>query len=357
MRGFCTATIVDKYEETADSVVLQLSVPDERRDDFHFLPGQHVPIRIDIDGKPVRRTYSICSSVQDDVLRLGIRVQEGGLFSNFAAAELNVGDTLQIMPPAGRFNVPLDPAAKKTYAAFVAGSGITPLLSIVKSTLETEPASRFILFYGNRKRATTMFVEELWGLKNLYGERLALHFIMSREHAEIEIYNGRLDAPKLNALHAAFLTNARPDDVFLCGPNPMIDELTGVLLQLDYDESQIHSERFRPGLRGEATPRPSKTATPEEGTEVTFVMDGQRQSFHMSPDDPSVLDAAQSNGVEFPYSCKGGVCSTCRAKLTGGEVDLAVNYALEPWELEKGFILTCQASPKTKQIELDFDQT
>lgn len=357
MRQFCTATIVDKRKETEDSVVITLQVPADRADDFRYIQGQHVPIRAEIDGQQVRRTYSICSSVSEQELKLGIRVQEGGLFSGFLAENLEAGDTIELMPPSGRFHTPLDSTQTKTYAAFVAGSGITPLLSIIKSTLETEPGSEFVIFYGNRKRATTMFIEDLWALKNSYRDRLSLHFIMSQEPAEIELYSGRLDAAKVTALHEAFLAARAPDDVFLCGPNPMIDEITAALKKLGYDEQRIHSERFRPGLRGESTPRPRPKATPKEGTEVTIIMDGQRQVFHMQPDAPSLLDAAQANGFDFPYSCKGGVCSTCRTRLTKGEVDMATNYALEPWELEKGFILTCQASPRTREVELDFDQT
>lgn len=355
-RGFCRATIVDKREETRDSVVLTLSVPEDRAEDFRYDQGQHVPVRAEIDGDNVRRTYSICASVGEQALRLGVRVQDGGVFSNFIAERLAPGDTLEIMPPTGRFNTALDAAHEKIYAAFVAGSGITPILSIVKSVLETEPGSRFVVFYGNRRRATTMFVEELWALKNLYRDRLSLHFVMSQEESEIELYNGRLDAAKITALHAAFLEQARPDDVFLCGPNPMIDEATQALVEIGYDAKRIHSERFRPGLRGEAAPRPAARVMPKEGTEVAVVMDGQRQSFRMTPEDASILDAARANGLELPYSCKGGVCSTCRSRLTKGDVEMAANYALEPWELEKGYILTCQASPKSEAIEIDFDQ-
>jgi ring-1,2-phenylacetyl-CoA epoxidase subunit PaaE len=261
------------------------------------------------------------------------------------------------MPPAGHFHAPLDPAQRKNYAAFVAGSGITPVLSILKTTLETEPESRFIVFYGNRTTATTMFIDELWSLKNLYGERLSLHFLMSREPLEIEIYNGRLDRAKAGALHEAFLAHERPDEIFLCGPNPMIDELTRTLTGLGYDAARIHAERFHPGLPGEAMPAPSSRTAPREGTNVTIALDGRRRSFRMEPGEDSILDAAARNGIALPYSCKGGVCATCRSRLLRGKVSMAVNYALEPWELEKGYVLTCQSTPTTTEIELDFDQT
>ncbi|MEO0998815.1 MAG: FAD-binding oxidoreductase, partial [Pseudomonadota bacterium] len=214
MRTFRPATITDKREETADSVVLTLAVPREDHDDFRYRHGQHLPVRAEIDGKSVRRTYSICAGAGEQRLKLGVRVQPGGVLSNYLAS-LEPGDTLEIMPPYGHFNTALDPDAKKTYAAFVAGSGITPILSIVTTTLETEADSRFVVFYGNRKRATTMFVEELWALKNRFRDRLALHFVMSQEPGDIPLYEGRLDAGKLRDLHTAFLGRTRPDEVFL----------------------------------------------------------------------------------------------------------------------------------------------
>ncbi len=355
MRKFRPATITGKRRETADSVVLTLAVPREDRDDFRYRHGQHLPVRAEIDGRSVRRTYSICAGAGEQRLRLGVRVQPGGVLSNYLAA-LEPGDTLEVMPPYGHFNTALDPAVSKTYAAFVAGSGITPILSIVTTTLETEPDSRFIVFYGNRKRASTMFVEDLWALKNRFRKRLALHFVMSQEPGDIPLYEGRLDAAKLRELHTAFLSHARPDEVFLCGPNPMIDELTRALTDLGYAGAAIHSERFRPGLKGEAPPPRAPVDAPADGTEVVVVMDGQRQSFHMQPNAESVLDAAAEAGIELPYSCKGGVCSTCRVKLRRGEVDMAANYALEPWELDAGFILSCQARPLSKELELDYDE-
>jgi ring-1,2-phenylacetyl-CoA epoxidase subunit PaaE len=357
MRKFHPATINRKETETADSYVLTLSVPEDVRDEFVYEQGQHLPVRAFLNDKSVRRTYSICSSVNDAELRLGVRIQEGGLFSNYIADKLEVGDTLEIMPPYGHFNTPLSADAGKTYAAFVAGSGITPILSIVKTTLETEPDSRFLIFYGNRKRSTTMFIEGLFALKNIYGERLSLHFIMSQEPTDIELYGGHVDGEKVKQLHNAFMSNCRADDIFICGPNPMIDDVTESLASLGYDKSNIHSERFRAGLKGEKAKKPESKHIPQGGAEVTIVIDGNRQSFQMRPDNASILDAAHDSGLELPYSCKGGVCSTCRCLLTKGEVDMVLNYALEPWELEKGFILTCQSTPKTTEIELDYDQT
>lgn len=357
MSRFHAATIVEKTRDTADSILLTLAVAPEVANRFAYRQGQHLPIRAEIDGVSVRRTYSICSSVEERCLRLGIRVQEGGVFSNHVADHLRVGDEVEAMPPNGRFNIPLAPDRAKTYVAFVSGSGMSPIYSIVKTTLETEPGSRFIVFYGNRTRATTMFIEPLFGLKNRFPERLALHFVMSREPSDLDLYVGRLDAAKVTRLHDAVMAEMRADDVFLCGPNPMIDEVAGALVGLGYGPEQLHSERFRAGMSGEPAPRPTATVTPKEGASITVVLDGQRESFHMGPEHASVLDAAQASGLDLPYSCKGGVCSTCRTLLTQGEAEMGLNYALEEWEVERGFILTCQASPKTPEIEIDFDQT
>lgn len=357
MKRFQPLTIVAKEKEADDCVVLTLEAPASAAAEYHYTQGQHLPLRAEIGGKSVRRTYSICASVNDASLRLGIRVQPDGVFSNYVADNLNVGDSLEALPPYGHFNTELKPGSARSYAAFVAGSGITPVLSIIKTTLETETDSRFVLFYGNRMRSTTMFIEELFALKNLYRERLALHFIMSQEPTDIALYEGRLDGTKVTELHKAFLGNISIDEVYLCGPNPMIDEVTAALTKLGVAEDHIHSERFRPGGVGEgAAPRKRRT-TKTKGTEVDVIVDGQRQRFTMAPDDASVLDAARRNGLDLPYSCKGGVCSTCRCRLTKGEVDMVLNYALEPWELEKGFILTCQAIPTTDSLELDYDQT
>ena len=204
------------------------------------------------------------------------------------------------MPPFGHFNTQLDPENEKTYVACVAGSGITPILSIVKTTLEAEPASRFVIFYGNRKRASTMFLEELWALKNIFRERLALHFIMSQESTDIELYGGRVDGDKITELHQAFLKDVRVDDFFLCGPNPMIDDVTSSLEKLGYRKEQIHSERFRAGLKGEKAAPIKTAAIPEGGSEITVIVDGNRQSFHMRADDTSILDAALENGIDLP---------------------------------------------------------
>ncbi len=354
MLKYYPATVIDSRKEADDAILLTLAVPAHARDEFRYSQGQHLPVRAQVDGEELRRTYSICASVSDDTLRLGVRVQ--GAVSGHLAG-LQPGDAVEVMPPTGHFQVPLDPAHAKHYAAFVAGSGITPILSIVKTTLETEAVSRFTVFYGNRKRSTTMFIEELYALKNLYADRLSLHFVMSREDDEIRLYNGRIDGARARELHDAFLSETRPDDLFLCGPNPMIDDLTETLLAMDYKNENIHTERFRTEepdtTDGDRPPAPEAPA----GTVVTIVMDGNRQTFEMEDPEQPLLDAALDAGFDLPYSCMGGVCSTCRTRLTKGKVNMEVNQALEDWELEKGFILACQAHPETDEIEIDYDQT
>ncbi|MEL7449281.1 MAG: FAD-binding oxidoreductase, partial [Pseudomonadota bacterium] len=309
MASFVPATLVKRAQETPDSLRIELKVPDDVAAQFSYHQGQHLPVRAEIDGKRIRRTYSICSTVDERTLRLGVRVQEGGRFSQYLANSLQPGDTLEVMPPKGHFFTELDPQRSRRYAAFAAGSGITPILSIVGTTLETEPDSRFVVFYGNRTRNSTMFADDLWNLKNRFPDRLSLHFVMSREPADIDLYSGRIDAEKTAALYTAFLAGSPPDEVFVCGPDSMIDEVTTALNEAGIEASHIHTERFRAARK--APPAPA-VDQPKAGTEVLVTMDGQQQRFHMAPGAGTLLDAAREAGLDLPFSCKGGVCSTCR---------------------------------------------
>jgi len=343
-----------------DAVVLTLSIPDELREVFAYREGQHLPVRAEIDGQEVRRTYSVCASVAENELRLGIRVQAGGVFSNYASDRLVVGDIIHAMPPAGRFRTSLCKEQSKSYAAFVAGSGITPVLSIIRTILETESLSEIQLFYGNRKRSTTMFVNELYDLKNRFPDRLALHFIMSREATDIDLYSGRLDRTSVQNLHDAFLKDCVPDEFFICGPNPMIDEISSTLVDLGFAKDRIHTERYRVG--DVRAPRENRQAAESVATDeqeiadVSVITDGHRQKFKMYEGELNIVDAAARQSIELPFSCKSGVCSTCRCKLVAGEVVMAQNYALEQWELDSGFILPCQSIPVTEKVTLDYDQ-
>ena len=356
MRQFHSLSVVSKSNETRDSIRIALDVPEELREKFAFLPGQHLPIRISRDGKPMRRTYSICSPTGQWPLEIGVRVQAGGQFSEFVSNELTVGDTLDVMPPFGQFHASPDAGSEKFYLGFAAGSGITPILSIVATLLRDEPGSRFALFYGNRQQTSTMFIDDLYALKNIYPDRLQLQFVFSQEDQEFAIGAGRLDDAKVRELYASFCRGAKPDEAFVCGPDSMIDTVTKTLLQLGMDSGRVHSERF--GVpRGRKAKAALLPASNVEHTKVTVILDGHKKSFEMAADEENIVDAAAGHGIDLPYSCKGGVCATCRCHVREGEVVMATNYGLETWEVEKGFVLACQSRPLSKALILDYDKT
>ena len=355
MKQFHPLRVVAKQQETRDSLRIALEVPDSLRPAFAFQPGQHLPIQAVLDGKRLRRTYSICSGLGDWPLEIGVRVQPGGQFSEYAANKLAVGDEVEVMPPTGRFHVDLDPGNNKFYLGFAAGSGITPILSIAKSILDSEPGSRFALFYGNRKQSSTMFIEDLYALKNQYPDRLQLHFVFSREEQEFEINAGRIDAEKVEELCAHFCRGDHADEAFVCGPDSMITTVTTALTELGMPADTIHAERFGVPRRG-VKPAAEKSAASEDTTTVTVIMDGHKKCFDMARAGVSIVDAAAENGVELPYSCKGGVCATCRTHLREGDVRMETNYGLEPWEVEAGFVLACQSRPVSEAILLDYDK-
>ncbi len=360
MKHFHKLKIARIEPETPDSVCVYLNVPEELRDEYAFLQGQHLPVRAEINGEQVRRTYSICSAVGDPELRIGVRVQKNGLFSGYIAKTLKAGDTLEVMPPVGHFQTLLSTEKKKNYVAFVSGSGITPLLSIVKTTLVTEPRSRFFLFYANRTQESTMFLEELYALKNQYTDRLSLHFVFSQEEQEFEIASGRFDAEKVRKLYQGFCAGLTADAVFVCGPGTMIDTVKDTLTELGICSSSIHSERFAASKKTEQKPEPvaqQPTDVAEDIVSVTVILDGHTKKFDMPMDGVSVLEAARENGLDLPASCEAGVCSTCRTHLREGEVEMEENYALEPWEVEEGFVLACQAHPLSKKLIIDYDKT
>lgn len=352
MRQFYSLTVAGKGFETRDSVRLAIDVPEELRPSFDFLPGQHLPIRIVRDGKTLRRTYSICSLPGEWPLQIGVRVQPGGQFSEFAANELKEGDQLDVMPPFGQFHASLDASTAKAYLGFAAGSGITPILSILTSILATEQHSSFTLFYGNRRQSTTMFIDDLYALKNRYPDRLQLHFVFSREDQEFPIAAGRLDGAKVHELWAAFCSGISADEVFVCGPDSMINDVTAALVELGMEKDSVHAERFGPPRK---SPSPTEAGAADAAT-ITVIMDGHKKSFEMSEADANIVDAAAEHGIELPYSCKGGVCATCRCHVREGEVAMATNYGLEPWELEAGFALACQSRPQSKAVTLDYDK-
>ena len=356
---FYPLVVSDVRRETADcvSIAFDLSSGNTSLSEvFSFIQGQHLTLRTQLEGQEVRRAYSICSSPLDGELRVAIKKVPGGLFSSFANEQLVVGDTLEVMPADGRFYTELDPQLRRNYVAFAAGSGITPIMSILKTVLATEPHSSFTLFYGNKTTDSIIFHEQLEALKNQYLGRLSLHFVLSREHLDSPLFTGRLDGAKCEAYSRLLFDPATIDAYFLCGPEEMVREIRDCLSAKGVDRSRIHLELFGAGAALAAARRRREQETSAEVlTTVELTLDGKTIQFSLNSRRETLLDAALRHGAELPYACKGGVCCTCRAKLEAGEVEMDVNYALEPEEVAEGFILTCQAHPRTERVVVNFD--
>ncbi len=340
--------------ETPDTVSVAFEVPEALREAFRFSPGQYLTLRATIDGADVRRTYSICSAPHEDDLRVAIKKVPGGIFSTFANECLHAGDELLVMPPQGRFTVPFDPKGARLYVAFAAGSGITPIMSLLKGALHAEPNSRFMLFYGNRGFDHVIFREELELLKNLHPERLAIYHVFSRESLGAELFCGRLDADKCRAYAQRLFLPQEVDTFFLCGPEEMIFGIKAALEALSVPSQRILFELFTTA-GAPRKPRPVVPAADVIEASVTVIQDGMTFEFVLPSDGSTLLDAAMRAGADLPFSCKGGVCSTCKAKVLEGEVEMEVCYGLEPDEIEAGYVLTCQTHPKSKRVVVSFD--
>lgn len=356
MTRFHPLTVKDVRKETDDSVAVTFAVPDALKDNYRFIQGQHLTLKARVGDDECRRSYSICSGVDDGLLRVAIKRLPGGLFSNFANDDLKPGTVLDVMTPMGQFFTALDPDAAKTYVAFVAGSGITPVLSIIKTVLAREPKSRFLLFYGNRTLSSIMFREELEDLKNTYLTRFSIHHILSREQRDADLLNGRIDGARARALLTAFAPAEAVDDVFLCGPQSMIEDVSRTLEDMGLRRDHIHFELFHTETSPREAFKPVKVDSARDAARITIVLNGVRREFDLKFNSDSILDAAQAHGADVPFSCKGGVCCTCRAKVVEGKVDMALNYALEPHEVEQGFVLTCQSRPLTDRVVVDYDE-
>jgi ring-1,2-phenylacetyl-CoA epoxidase subunit PaaE len=355
MSKFYPLTVAKVKHETRDAIAVTFDLPPELEDAFAYQQGQHLTLRAMIAGEDVRRSYSICSAVQDNRLRVAIKRVNGGLFSTWANECIRPGVTIDVMPPEGRFNLPLEPDSRRHYLAFAAGSGITPILSIIKTTLIAEPHSRFTLLYGNRASSSVIFRDELTDLKDQYLERLNLVYIMSREPQDIELFHGRITEDKCRALFQHWLRVENVDYAFICGPEDMMHGVSAALQEAGMPSARIRIELFAAAAaKTERKPR-AVSAEPRHQTEVTVIMDGSHATFTMDKDKESLLDAGLRAGIDMRYSCKGGVCSTCRCKVLEGQVDMDVNYALEDYEVARGFVLGCQSFPVTDKVVVDFD--
>ncbi len=356
MIHFHNLTVKKVVRETDDCVSVTFSVPDDLKETFRFKPGQSLTFRKQLNGEEVRRSYSICSAPADDVLRVAIKKVEGGLFSTWAQ-NLQPGDVLEVMPPVGSFGTELSPDNKKNYVAFAAGSGITPVLSIIKSALLTEPHSTFTLVYGNRTKGSIIFKESLEALKDKFIDRFRLIHILSREKSETEINSGRIDVAKLEQLFAKLIDAGNVDDYFLCGPEEMIFCIKGFLEARGIAKEHIHFELFTiPGQKASTVKTEAKAVTNSgPRAQVGVKLDGVLFNFELPYEGQSILDAALAQGADLPYACKGGVCCTCKARLIEGEVKMEVAWGLEQDEIDAGFILTCQSHPTTEKVVVDFD--
>lgn len=343
-------------KETPDCVTVEFDIPEELKESFAFKQGQSLTMRSFINNEEVRRTYSICSSPLDNLWRVAIKKVDGGLFSSFANDQLVAGDKLEVMPPVGKFYTDLDAANKKHYLAFAAGSGITPVISIIKTTLRTEPNSDFTLVYGNRTRSSIIFFEELEGLKNKYVDRFNFINILSRERTDSPLHSGRIDEQKLKELEK-LVDYSSMDETFICGPEEMIFTVKHFLEQKGIDKKKIHFELFTtPGQQPSSYKKEKKEEATGPKSKVEVKVDGRSIGFELSfNSDMSILDAALNQGADLPFACKGGVCCTCKAKLLEGEVNMDVHWGLEEEEIKQGYILTCQSHPKTDKVVVDFD--
>ncbi|NLD55238.1 MAG: phenylacetate-CoA oxygenase/reductase subunit PaaK [Burkholderiaceae bacterium] len=345
--------------DTAEAVIVTFDVPPDLRTVFGFTQGQYLTLRKEIDGRDLRRSYSICAGIDDGELRVGVRKVRGGTFSNWINTALRPGDTVDVMAPQGRFFVPIEPEAARHHLGIAGGSGITPILSIMKTVLAREPLSRFTLLYGNRMLGSTMFKEELEDLKNRHLSRVVLHHVFSDEHTDAPINMGVLDRAKVRDFLQMLVPAAGIDHAFVCGPFQMNDEAQAALLEAGVPEERIHIERFgiaqQPDAQVGAVIHSAQPGDAEQAR-VVIIRDGLRREVEFRRDQPSILDAASAAGLEVPFSCTSGVCGTCRARLVEGEVRMERNFALDKQEVAAGFVLTCQAHPVTERVVLSFDE-
>ena len=360
--NFYKLGIKDSHPETDTAVCVSFDVPDALRETFRFIQGQFLTLRANIDGKEVRRSYSICSGVNDDHLRVAIKRVKNGLFSNYANDNFKAGDEVEVMPPQGSFHTAIHPDNEKNYMCIAVGSGITPIISIIRTVLDDEPKSRVCLIYGNRRTASLMFRDELSFIKNQYMDRFQWINIMDEEDQGADLFNGRIDNQKGTALHAANLIDIlTTDEAFICGPQAMMSEVSRGFRASGLSDQQIHYELFSNSSEDsekvlQKAQQRVRTYGEKKTSKVTVVVDGRSISFDLATVGENILDAGMHNGLELPYACKAGVCATCKCKLIRGEVEMDISHGLEPHEIKAGYILSCQAHPVSDEVEVDFDQ-
>ncbi len=359
---FHTLKVKQVKRETADSVSISFDIPYELKHDYLFKQGQSLTFRKNFNGEEVRRSYSICSSPFEGEMRIGVKRVENGLFSTYANTELKAGDDLEVMTPIGHFYTELNPENSKHYYAFAAGSGITPILSIIKTTLFTEPKSSFTLVYGNKNTGSIMFLEEIEALKNQYVERFTVFHILSRESVDVPLLNGRISTEKCNEfLDKKLIDPKKVDELFICGPEAMILAVKETMIKAGIDSKHIHFELFTTPAHSQIeykTQASAPSATEKDKAAKAMVsvkIDGITIQMDLPYGGDTILDAALKQGADLPFACKGGVCCTCRAKVTKGSVSMDMNFSLEDDEVEKGYILTCQSHPTSEEVFVDFD--
>jgi ring-1,2-phenylacetyl-CoA epoxidase subunit PaaE len=356
MAQFYNLKVKDIYKETDDCSVITFDVPEHLAKEFDFSQGQHLTLKAEIDGEDVRRSYSLCSSPVENKWQVAVKQIPGGKFSTFVNQELKAGQELEVMAPSGTFGVDVNAEAPKNYLFFAAGSGITPVISMIKTHLKQEPNSTCKLFYVNKTAKSIIFKEELEQLRNTYFGRLEIYYFLTQEKRDIELFNGRFDDDKMKTLTKVFIDIPDTSEVFLCGPEKMVNYVSNYLVEAGLPKELVHFELFVTGLSEEDIKRQERLAQQNvEGVEITIIDGGKEFNFTMTKDYDNILDAALNAGADLPFACKGGVCSTCKCKVKSGEVEMKVNYALEKEEIDQNLVLSCQAVPTTKQVVVDFD--
>jgi ring-1,2-phenylacetyl-CoA epoxidase subunit PaaE len=355
-RGFHSLRIAEVRRETPDAVSIRFDIPEDLKDIFKFQAGQHLTLRADLDGEDVRRNYSVCVSPSENEIRIAVKQMAAGRFSVWANTELQVGRTVDVLPPMGRFVIPGGDIAAPWYVGLAGGSGITPVISILKTVLDSKPGSRFTLLYGNRDSTSIMFLEELAALKNRYLERLEVYHFLEFEAEEIELFNGRLDRAKCDEVFSTLVAPSAIDAFFICGPGPMMDAAESSLLARGFPADRIFIERFTTSaLTAEQLARHEALQQKAAGTGLVVTLDGRRLRIPFDAEKGNILESVQAAGLPAPYACKGGVCTTCRAKIISGTVAMKKNYGLTDSEVEQGYVLTCQAVPTSDEVVLSYD--